>query len=910
MYLAYSFYFPRSIIEEGKWIRSFSKQPMFYLRLILFSVLLFLFSCGPSTDTCEMFTDPQTVEDIRDSLAQQLNWPEELELTYFSGPDISPCPACLAVSLTGEVFVGVDMMGSLGKDPDKGRIVKLTDCNRDGVADDHTIFAEVDNPRGILPIGDQLFVLHTTFSSETGKASGMDLVVFEDKDRDGVADGPPSPLIQNISSPKFLQDRGTDHSTNGIRMGIDGWIYIAVGDFGFHQAVDRDGTELTMLGGGVLRVRPDGREMEVYTHGLRNIYDVAIDPFMNIYTRGNTNDGGGWDVRFIHHIQSGEYGYPVLFKHFTDEILPALKDVGGGSGTGAFFMDEPYWPSSFSKVPMMADWGRNELFIHRVEEDGASFQQADEPFLTVPQITDIDMDGNGQMFLSAWDGAGYRGNPDIGFVLRAVPKEWGYRTIGDLHDASLIELRSYLGSSSAVTRLHAQQELLRRGGEDVTELAWNIAANADLTLESRVAGIFTYAQLSKKRGIDKLLSLSQENEVREFALRALTDRLSWIGAVPIEPFLEALNDPSDRVKIAAMVGLGRMGRLDAAEHLLKTPVPASALAPARGTIGLHATPNADIIPAHIAVRALVRLKAVDACIAAIGTEQSDLALWALRYLHDEKAVDGLIAAFEATNSSVLRQQILTTLARLYQKEASYDGSWWWSTRPDTHGPYYKTEKWAASSKIELFLRRQWKQANASDKAFFSDLNGRHRMGISVFGGNEDIPALQNSDINLGRIANKKGQIGRSSIEDIMLAIEDLRGDPAEGKKLFTQQGCVACHNLTQGGPLKGPYMGQIGAIMSRDQIAESILKPNASISQGFASVQIITKDNNSYVGFVSEESASQLVLRNIAGHVFTIRTADIASRKELENSMMPQGLANSLSYQEFASLVDFLAGQK
>lgn len=83
-----------------------------------------------------------------------------------------------------------------------------------------------------------------------------------------------------------------------------------------------------MLGGGILRVRPDGTEMEVYTHGLRNIYDVAIDPYMNMFTRGNTNDGGGWNIRFIHQIQSGEYGYPVLFKNFTEEIIPALVDVG------------------------------------------------------------------------------------------------------------------------------------------------------------------------------------------------------------------------------------------------------------------------------------------------------------------------------------------------------------------------------------------------------------------------------------------------------------------------------------------------------------------------------------------------------------------------------------------------------
>src|SRR5690606_28992458 len=182
---------------------------------------------------------------------------------------------------------GVDMIGSLGKDMGKGYIRRFVDADQDGKMDNHTDFARVDNPRGIFILGDQVFVLHTTFDANKGTATGMDLVVFEDKDQDGVADGPAKPLVVGLSNTKNIQERGTDHATNGIRMGIDGWIYIAVGDFGFHNAKGTDGTMLTMLGGGILRVRPDGTELEVYTHGLRNIYDVAIDPFMNIFTRDN-----------------------------------------------------------------------------------------------------------------------------------------------------------------------------------------------------------------------------------------------------------------------------------------------------------------------------------------------------------------------------------------------------------------------------------------------------------------------------------------------------------------------------------------------------------------------------------------------------------------------------------------------
>ena len=104
-----------------------------------------------------------------------------------------------------------------------------------------------------------------------------------------------------------------------------------------------------------------------------------------------------------------------------------------------------------------------------------------------------------------------------------------------------------------------------------------------------------------------------------------------------------------------MVGLGRLGKVEAANHLLKTKVPASAIAPAKGTIGLHAKPNSAIIPAHIAVQSLVKLNAVEACVQEIGGENSDLALWALRYMPDEKAVAGFNRCLR--NESIQRNQL-------------------------------------------------------------------------------------------------------------------------------------------------------------------------------------------------------------------------------------------------------------
>jgi putative heme-binding domain-containing protein len=843
-----------------------------------------------------------------DTLPNAQKWPSELVLQHFAGADLVPSPACMAVSPNGDVFVGVDMIGSLGKDAGKGKIVKLMDTNQDGKADKHSVFAMVDNPRGIIAMGDQVFVLHTTFGAETGKATGMDLVVFEDLNGDGVADGPSKPLIQNISSSKFLRSRGTDHATNGIRMGIDGWIYISVGDFGFHEAVDRSGKKLTMLGGGVVRVRPDGTEMEVFTHGMRNIYDVAIDPYMNIFARGNTNDGGGWNIRFSQQIQSGEYGYPLLFQNFTEEIIPAMVDLGGGSGTGSLFMDDATWPEKYNKVPMMADWGRNHLYIHRVTPSQSSFTQKEEDFIQLSQITDLDVDASGRLFLSAWDGAGYSGHPSKGFVVRAVPKNWKYVPFEDLKKTSVKNLVKYLKSGSGVARLHAQQELLRRSSKTAAAEGLKIANNKSLALDVRVAGIYTYAQAAGKSGIANLIKMTEDESVREFALKALADRTGMLADVPVAPFLKGLKDVSPRVQTVSIIALGRLGKKEVVQELLSIQVPASFVAPAKGVEGPHATPNTDIIPAHLAVRALVQMNAVEACVAAIEGGNYKMALWALRYMHDPKAVDGLIAAYKRADANK-KPEIMATLARLYTKEAPYVGETWWGTRPDSHGPYYKGIEWAKSPSIKSLILSEYNQAHA-DQNFFKDLNDKFRMGIPELTREEVAPVQTEALVDLEKIKNTKGQVGKTSIEDVMLAIAKLEGNPEVGKRLFVEQGCVACHSIKKGEVMKGPFMGQIGSIMNREQIAESILKPNASISQGFASVLITAKKDKSYMGFITQESADKIVMRNMAGEVFTVKTADILTRQELTTSMMPEGLADALSYEEFASLLTYLYQQK
>lgn len=999
--------------------------------------------------------------------AQSVKVPNELEWTMFANKDVAACAAALSAHPDGSVFVGIDKNGSLGKGKGKGWVIKLVDTDNDGKFDKQTKFAPLESVRGLMAVGNKVYALHSTWKDPKTYDTCY-LSVVEDKDGDGVADGPFKVLVKGMSAPEFNNKRGVDHSTNGIRMGIDGWIYIAMGDFGIVGAEGTDGTKLTVLGGGVIRVRPDGTELEEYVHGLRNICDVAIDPFMNVYTRGNTNDGGGWNIRFIHEIQSGEYGYPKLFKRYTDEVIPALADLGGGSGMGAMYFQEPGWPEKYNNVPLMGDWGRSHIYIHRLKANGASFTQAQEDYIKVGKMTDIDTDGSGRMYISSWEGSGFSGG-NGGYVVRITPKGWQYKPFPKLAKSSVADLVKYLQSESATWRLHASREIINRKLDAAAQLN-GLINNKSASLESRVAAIFTLKQLSGKSANDKLFAAAEDASIREWALRAIADRIPQNAGLNIAPFIKALKDSSnERTQVAAAVGLGRTGNKSAASHLIqasayesktstalpkakakaaysskvikekdyikididitgwknlhiaaldggngngedhvgifepylikkdgsktkltdikwakakggwgstavnkdctkkalkardaskkfafgigthsianihyklkKNPYirlqaivghtsggrggfsikvdknPISAKSASDGIEGPHAKPNKEILLPHVAVQALIKLQASEACLDAIGKPKASGAYWAMRYMHSTSLVNSLIAKLNSKLDPATEKEVLKVLVRLYNTEIKYDGKWWWKTKPDTRGPYYFLTKWEGTPIVENAIKQFWAQANDQQKATVAGLMVYDRVkidGIDTAKYADTAKKVEEKEVNvdLSKIANKKGQIGKMSVEEVVLALNKVKGDKNKGEQLFLQYGCIACHSYKEGQPAKGPYMGAIGGIMDRENIAISIIRPNASISQGFQSYNVTMKNGTVHSGFITAELDGIVTLRNIAGQIFKLKSSDIKSRASLKVSMMPAGLANGMSVKDFVSLVDWLKSKK
>jgi putative membrane-bound dehydrogenase-like protein len=822
--------------------------------------------------------------------------PDGFDVSLFAAPPQVNYPVALAAAPTGELFVAVDEQGSIGRAPGGGKVLRCVDKDGDGKVDEVTVFARMDHPRGLIYQGGSLWVLHPPFLS-----------VYHDGGK-GVADRS-EVLVTGLTS-NMINQRGGDHTTNGIRLGLDGWIYIAVGDYGCPLARGKDGSTVTMRGG-ILRVRPDGTNLEVFATGLRNPFDIGIDPYMNLFTRDNDdNRAGGWDIRVSHLLQGAYYGYSQHYANFPDEIMPPLGQFGGGSGTGNLFLQDERWPQKYRDVLFTGDWGRSEVYRHELRPSGPTFALKQEVFLRLPRPTGMDLDGSGRLYVASWRGgeASTYVGPNVGFVARVTPRGLKPAPFPNLRETDLAELVHLLAGPNSVARLHSQREILRRGRSGAaTEALVKLASDAGAPLEGRATAVFTLKQLDGKGSHPALLKLVEVAAVREFALRALTDRRKELEGLDTKLFVAALADESPRVRAQALISLGRLNDASVARSILPlTARPAGSVLPAKKPV--HAQPDPDRVIPHLAVRALVSLGAVDACQEALDGPHARGALWALRYLHDRRAVEGLIKKLGTTRSAELRQDILGTLVRLHYREADYKGAWW-GIRPENAGPYYDPVEWDQSKRIGAVLTSAARDGDADTAAFLRRELARHRVSLPGLPSRPDLAPAAEKDVLIAvpkADPNDPNQIGNMTYEAAAKRALAARGDAGKGQALFTAQSCGACHTDADGQALKGPHLVDIGKRYSAAELVESILKPSAKIAQGFETYLFEMADGKVYTGFVVSERAKSVLIRDGTGAQHELALAKIESRTIQKQSLMPDGVVNNLAPEGLADLVVYL----
>ncbi len=134
------------------------------------------------------------------------------------------------------------------------------------------------------------------------------------------------------------------------------------------------------------------------------------------------------------------------------------------------------------------------------------------------------------------------------------------------------------------------------------------------------------------------------------------------------------------------------------------------------------------------------------------------------------------------------------------------------------------------------------------------------------------------------------------------------GDARHGRQIFAdaKTKCGACHRVGKEGGDIGPDLTSIGGKFDRPHLIESLLEPSRQIVEGYRSSIIATSDGRVLSGVVRQQNGSTVTMGDAQGNLIKLSVRDIADRQESDVSVMPEGLTDSFTQQQFTDLIAYL----
>ncbi len=164
-----------------------------------------------------------------------------------------------------------------------------------------------------------------------------------------------------------------------------------------------------------------------------------------------------------------------------------------------------------------------------------------------------------------------------------------------------------------------------------------------------------------------------------------------------------------------------------------------------------------------------------------------------------------------------------------------------------------------------------------------------------------------SNSHAGSSSSVSNQDQRAAASELITAAK-THGDAARGAAVFASPrfACVSCHRVGSQGGTIGPELTRVGATLTHEEIAESLLWPKRKVKPEYIAWALATEAGTVHQGYILSEDAERLVLRETAtGEPLSLIKEAIAERQEL-GTLMPEGLMASMSAVERRDLVRFL----
>jgi quinoprotein glucose dehydrogenase len=479
------------------------------------------------------------------------------------------------------------------------RIHLIEDTDGDGLADKTGIFAEqLDHLIGGVAGG----VLY--HEGEVFVSPVPELVKFRDTDSDGKADE-----RTVVASGFGIHLAYAGHDMHGLSVGPDGRIYWSIGDKGI-RVKTADGLDYRFPHqGGLMRCEPDGSNFEVFAHGQRNIQEVTFDEHGNFFGVDNDADFAGEKERFVHIEQYSDLGWRSHWQYLRNDYNPWDDE----QMYVPFHEGQPRWytaplglyengPAGFKANPgtglgpeydgyfFLTSAPNGQQWAFQIAPRGDSFAMVNDHKIGdgIP-LVGLNFAPDGGLYGVDW-GGGYPMNENGAIwridvpeakanPLRADTRKW---IAADLSGEEVASLVTLLGHADQRVRMKAQFELVKR--DALAELT-SAAAKVEAPQLARLHAIWGIGQLLRRDAAkDEALTAlfgDPDPEVRAQAIKTVTDRygrLLGLDRIPAptkeghaltSTLLPRLEDPSQRVRIQALLGLARLRDTAATAAIVK-----------------------------------------------------------------------------------------------------------------------------------------------------------------------------------------------------------------------------------------------------------------------------------------------------------------------------------------------------
>ncbi len=769
------------------------------------------------------------------------------------------------------VSLTVDPKGRLITSDQYGKLYRVTPPAGDKAIVVEQLPVDLGEAQGLLWAFDSLYVV----VNRGGKyKSGLYRVTSSKKD-------------DTLDTVKLLRELGdgSEHGPHGIVLSPDGKSLVLVAgnhskmtkmdrsqvpmiwgeDFIVPRQWDAGGHAVGILapGGWIARTDPDGKSWELISSGYRNQYDLAYNRDGELFTFDSDME---WDmntpwyrpIRVCHATDGSEFGWRsgtgVYPDHYIDNLPPAIN-IGQGSPTGIAFGYGAKFPAKYQDALFLCDWSYGKLYAAHLKEKGASYQGEFEEFITGTPLplTDIVVNPkDGAMYFTT---GGRRVTSGLYRITYVGPTDV---------DPSDTEFDTEIGGKgieenpdkARKLRRELESHFTKKSPEGI-DLAWKHLGNKDRFIRWAARTVLEHNGPAAWQ--DKALALTDPQSAFEALLALIRTGDKGMQSKILErldTFDLAKLDPELRLSLARLYQLAfiRMGPPDAATKQLTIARLVQSFPSANRDL------NAELCKLlvyldypTIAAKALALMAK-----APTQEEQMEYAL-SLRNLktgwtHPER--ENYFGWFLKAQS--------------YRGGHSFKG-FVTNIKKDAVANLPAEEKVALKSIIE-----------ATAKVETPWLNAKPRPFVKQYTVAELLPIVE------------KGLSGRNY---------------EQGRKLFGETKCFACHRFAQEGGAFGPDLTALAGRFNAKDLLESIIEPSKVISDQYGAVTVVTLDGNLVTGRIINLVKDDIMVNTDMmdpDKITNVNRKTIESMAPSKSSMMPTGLIDNLTQDEVLDLMGYL----